>query len=94
MGEGSRLGRILLIGLGLATAACGPLYEVYGGRTYLLMSAMGLIAASFSFWLGRAWETKGDYPRAAAAYNAALQVAPQMNDAKVRLDSLRDKIRP
>lgn len=46
------------------------------------------------FWLGRAWETKGDYPRAAAAYNAALQVAPQMNDAKVRLDSLRDKIRP
>jgi protein O-mannosyl-transferase len=46
------------------------------------------------FWLGRAWETKGDYSRAAAAYNAALQLAPQMNDAKVRLDALRDKIRP
>jgi len=46
------------------------------------------------FWLGRALETKGDYPRAAAAYNAALQLAPQMNDAKVRLDALRDKIYP
>jgi len=41
--------------MGLATAACGPLYEVYGGRTYLLMSAMGLVAAGFAFWLGRAW---------------------------------------
>jgi len=41
--------------MGLATAACGPLYEVYGGRTYLLMSAMGLVAASFAFWLGGAW---------------------------------------
>ena len=46
------------------------------------------------FWLGRAWEAKGDFPRAAAAYNAALQLAPQMNDAKVRLDALRDKIHP
>jgi PPP family 3-phenylpropionic acid transporter len=41
--------------MGLATAACGPLYEAYGGRTYLLMSAMGLVAAGFAFWLGRAW---------------------------------------
>jgi PPP family 3-phenylpropionic acid transporter len=41
--------------MGLATAACGPLYEAYGGRTYLLMSAMGLIATGFAFWLGRAW---------------------------------------
>jgi len=41
--------------MGLATAASGPLYEIYGGRTYLLMSAMGLIAAGFAFWLGRAW---------------------------------------
>jgi len=46
------------------------------------------------FWLGRAEEAKGDYPRAAAAYNAALQLAPQMIDAKVRLDALRDKIHP
>jgi tetratricopeptide (TPR) repeat protein len=46
------------------------------------------------FWLGRALETKGDYPRAATAYHAALQLAPQMNDAKVRLDALRDKIHP
>jgi len=45
------------------------------------------------FWLGRALETKGDFLRAASAYREALRLAPQMNDAKVRLDALREKIR-
>lgn len=43
------------LALGLATYACGPLYAIAGGRTYLLMSAMGLGALFFVLWLGRAW---------------------------------------
>jgi len=43
------------IALGFATLACGPLYAAYGGRTYLLMSAMGLGAALFALVLGRIW---------------------------------------
>ncbi len=41
--------------LGLATLASGPLYAQFGGRTYFLMAAMGLIAALFAFALGRTW---------------------------------------
>ena len=41
--------------MGLATFASGPLYALYGGRTYLLMAAMGLVAALFAWWLGSAW---------------------------------------
>jgi PPP family 3-phenylpropionic acid transporter len=41
--------------LGLATFACGPLYATFGGRTYLLMSAMGLGATLFALWLDKAW---------------------------------------
>ncbi len=41
--------------MGLATFASGPLYAAYGGRTYLLMSAMGVVAALCAVWLGRAW---------------------------------------
>ena len=40
---------------GVATYACGPLYAAYGGRTYLLMSAMGAVAAAFALLLGRRW---------------------------------------
>lgn len=43
------------IAMGLATLACGPLYAAYGGRTYLLMAAMGLGAAVFAFVLGKMW---------------------------------------
>ena len=42
--------------MGLATFASGPLYEAYGGRTYLLMAAMGVVAAAFALWLGRVWQ--------------------------------------
>jgi PPP family 3-phenylpropionic acid transporter len=41
--------------MGLATLASGALYQNYGGRTYLLMSAMGLAALLFALWLGRSW---------------------------------------
>jgi PPP family 3-phenylpropionic acid transporter len=41
--------------MGAATFASGPLYALYGGRTYLLMSAMGLVSVLFSLWLARAW---------------------------------------
>lgn len=43
------------VAMGLATLASGPLYAAYGGKTYLLMSAMGLGAAAFAFWLSRSW---------------------------------------
>ena len=43
------------IAMGFATLASGPLYAAYGGRTYLLMSAMGLFAALFAFGLGKIW---------------------------------------
>jgi tetratricopeptide (TPR) repeat protein len=43
------------------------------------------------FWLGRAYEGKGDPQRAESAYVAALQLAPAMNDARARLDTLRGK---
>ena len=46
------------------------------------------------FMLGRALEAKGDFLHATEAYTAALQLAPQMTDAKVRLDALRDKVHP
>jgi len=42
-----------------------------------------------SYWLGRTQEAKGDFPRAKSAYQAALQMAPGMNDARTRLESLR-----
>ncbi len=41
--------------MGAATYASGPLYALYGGRTYLLMAAMGAISAVFALLLGRAW---------------------------------------
>jgi PPP family 3-phenylpropionic acid transporter len=41
--------------MGLATFASGPIYAAYGGRTYLLMAAMGVVSAIFSLWLARAW---------------------------------------
>jgi PPP family 3-phenylpropionic acid transporter len=41
--------------MGLATFASGPIYAAYGGRTYLLMAAMGLVSTIFSLWLARAW---------------------------------------
>ncbi|MEI9885442.1 MAG: MFS transporter [Rhizomicrobium sp.] len=41
--------------MGAATFAAGPLYARYGGRTYLLMAAMGVAAILFAWWLNRAW---------------------------------------
>jgi tetratricopeptide (TPR) repeat protein len=42
-------------------------------------------------WLGRALETSGDFPRAESAYSAALQLAPEMADARIRLQALRSR---
>jgi protein O-mannosyl-transferase len=41
------------------------------------------------FWLGRALEDKGDRQAAAKAYDAALKIAPEMTEARQRLDALR-----
>ena len=44
------------------------------------------------FWLGQTLERKGDYPQAANAYMAALQLAPEMTEARNRLEALRGKV--
>ena len=44
------------LAMGLATYASGPLYASFGGRTYLLMTAMGLGSLAFSFLLARVWQ--------------------------------------
>ncbi len=41
--------------MGVATYASGPLYAVYGGRAYLLMTAMGCAALIFALLLARSW---------------------------------------
>ncbi|HSB74685.1 MAG TPA: tetratricopeptide repeat protein, partial [Terriglobales bacterium] len=41
------------------------------------------------FWLGRALEAKGDFPSAARAYQAALQLAPGMTEAQTRLNAVQ-----
>jgi tetratricopeptide (TPR) repeat protein len=41
------------------------------------------------YWLGRAEEAKGDFPRAKGAYQAALQLNPNMLEARRQLESLR-----
>jgi tetratricopeptide (TPR) repeat protein len=43
------------------------------------------------YWLGRALESKGDYPHAANAYVAALRLTPGMTDARTRLEVLQSK---
>jgi protein O-mannosyl-transferase len=47
--------------------------------------------AQADFWLGRVLEDKGQNDAAAAAYTAALQLAPAMTEAQQRLDALRAK---
>jgi protein O-mannosyl-transferase len=43
-------------------------------------------------WLGRALERKGDYHRAEGAYQAALQLAPGMTDARTQLQALHNRV--
>ena len=51
-------------------------------------SRLGPMAA-VDFWLGRALEDQGKREAAAAAYEAALQIAPDMAEAQQRLNGLR-----
>lgn len=43
------------------------------------------------FWLGQAYEEKGDYNRARNAYMTALRMAPGMSEAQTRLEMVRKK---
>ena len=77
----------------------------YIGRGTVEMQTMNLDAAIADFakaaqiapsplalyWLGRALESKGDTQQAAKAYAAALQLAPAMADARMRLQALQPK---
>jgi protein O-mannosyl-transferase len=51
-------------------------------------ASRGPSPASF-YWLGRTEEAKGDFAHAKGAYQAALQMAPGMTEARTRLESLR-----
>ncbi|HEY0282253.1 MAG TPA: MFS transporter [Rhizomicrobium sp.] len=42
--------------MGIATFASGHIYAAYGGRAYLLMSAMGVAAMGLALWLARRWQ--------------------------------------
>jgi len=48
-------------------------------------------APAVFFWLGQAYEGKGDYARAQNAYAAALRLAPGMSEAQARLEMVRKK---
>jgi PPP family 3-phenylpropionic acid transporter len=41
--------------MGIATFASGHIYASYGGRAYLLMSAMGVAAMALALLLARRW---------------------------------------
>ena len=41
--------------MGIATFASGHIYAAYGGRAYLLMSAMGVVAMGMALLLARRW---------------------------------------
>ena len=41
--------------MGIATFASGHIYAAYGGRAYLLMSAMGVVAMALALWLAQRW---------------------------------------
>ena len=42
--------------MGLMTLAAGVVYANWGGRTYLLMTALGLVAAAMALLLARRWQ--------------------------------------
>jgi MFS transporter, PPP family, 3-phenylpropionic acid transporter len=41
--------------MGIATYGAGRIYAVHGGRAYLMMSAMGLVAMGLSLVLAKRW---------------------------------------
>lgn len=51
-------------------------------------------AANTYFWLGRALEDQGALDRAAKAYETALRIDPNANDARARLNLIRPKLHP
>jgi tetratricopeptide (TPR) repeat protein len=46
------------------------------------------------YWLGRVLEDKGEFQRAEGAYETALQLSPEMNEAQTHLVSVRRKLQP
>lgn len=74
-----------LLGLGIAECRQGSLDEAIA---HLSRAARMSPLARADFWLGRAYESKGQSEAAAAAYEAALQLAPGMSEAQERLAAL------
>jgi tetratricopeptide (TPR) repeat protein len=46
------------------------------------------------YWLGRVLEDKGELKRAESAYETALNLSPEMNEARTHLVSVRRKLEP
>jgi Tfp pilus assembly protein PilF len=75
-----------LLGRGIAEYRQGNLDAAV---TDLSRAAQIAPLAQADFWLGRALEDKGQIDAAAVAYDAALQLAPELGEARQRLDALR-----
>ncbi len=56
---------VIGLGLGLAAAAAGPLYQAFGGRAYLAMAAMGAMGAVLAWTLHRATRRDPESPMTA-----------------------------
>jgi len=77
------------IGRGNAEYASGNLEAALADFTH----ASRLEPSSMAFfWMGRTFEEKGDMKSAVGAYEAALQIAPDMRAAQAQLDALGHKL--
>lgn len=79
-----------LIGRGMVEYQKGSLDLALRDFTRAVQIAPSAIAY---FWKGRTLEDKGNLPEAAAAYTAALQISPDMQEAQTRLQGVRSRIR-
>jgi len=77
-----------LLGRGIAEYRQGNLDAAVSD---LMRAAQIAPMAQADFWLGRAFEDKGQVQAAASAYGEALHLAPGMVEAQQRLDALRAK---
>jgi tetratricopeptide (TPR) repeat protein len=75
-----------LLGRGIAEYRLGNLDAAVAD---LLRAAQSAPMAQADYWLGRALEDKGNVSAAVQAYQAALQVAPGMTEARERLEALQ-----
>jgi tetratricopeptide (TPR) repeat protein len=79
-----------LLGRGISEYRMGTLDAA---ATDLAHAAQLAPSAQAEFWLGRTLENEGQMQLAAMAYDAALKIAPEMVEARQRLDALRANLK-